>query len=87
MIGRLQRILANRKDFFLGGLESWRERILFAVFGIGIPVSVFVLAATVPVLIAERAWPVLIVDSLVFLIALTIAVAQVRNSHHIYNHS
>jgi PAS domain S-box-containing protein len=70
MIGRLQTLLFNPKGSPAEGLEYWRERILVAVLGIGALISVFALAVTIPVLIRERAWPVLVVDSLVFLFAL-----------------
>jgi PAS domain S-box-containing protein len=58
------------------GIHYWRERILFALLGTGISVGVFVLLFSLPVIIRQKMWILLVIDLSAFATAVFVTFAR-----------
>ena len=72
----VQRIIRKIGSFFPitpgEGIQYWRERILFAMLGTGLFVGTIVILATLPVLVRQQLWTLLLLDLSAFVFAAVI---------------
>ena len=77
MVHRLTRKIGSLFPITPGeGVHYWRERILFALLGTGMSVGVFVMLFSMPVIIRQKMWALLVLDLSAFVTVAFITFAR-----------
>ncbi len=77
MVHRLTRKIGSLFPITPGeGVHYWRERILFALLGTGMSVGVFVMLFSLPVIIRQKMWALLVLDLSAFVTVAFITFAR-----------